>query len=60
MGKPKEEIDKYFINGGWARLDSIKAGKWEYCHPKPVLIPVQSFMEKDLDKKSHWFAVPGN
>ena len=59
-GKRKEEADQFFINGGWARLDSIKAGKWEYCHPTPVLIPVQSFMEKDHDKKSHWFEVQAN
>ena len=59
-GKRKEEADKFFIYGGWARLDSIKAGKWEYCNPAPVLIPVESFMEKDHDKKSHWFDVQPN
>ena len=59
-GKRIEETDKFFINGGWARLDSIKMGKWEYCHPAPVLISVQSFMEKDHDKKSHWFEVQAN
>ena len=59
-GKRKEEDDKFFINGGWARLDSVKEGKWEYCYPKPVLIPVHAFMEKDHDKKSHWLEVPAN
>ncbi len=41
--------------GGWARHDSILAGKWDYTHPKPVKIAVESFMEKDRNKKSHWF-----
>ena len=54
-GKRKEENEPYFPNGGWARLDSIKAGKWERFHPTPVMIPVQSFMEKDSEKVSHWF-----
>jgi len=43
-----------FPNGGWARLDSIKLGKWKPWHPRPVLIPADSFMEKDHDKNSHW------
>jgi hypothetical protein len=41
--------------GGWARLDSIHAGIWDRWFPKPVKIPVQSFMEKDHEGKSHWF-----
>jgi len=54
-GKRKEEDVPYFPNGGWARLDSIKAGKWQRYHPVPVLLPVNSFMEKDHEKVSHWF-----
>jgi putative SOS response-associated peptidase YedK len=56
-GKRKEEPDRFFALGGWARLDSINEGKWKRFHPKPVLIPVQSYMEKDHEKKSHWFNV---
>ena len=41
--------------GGWARLDSIHAGVWNRWFPKPVKIPVLSFMEKDHEGKSHWF-----
>lgn len=41
--------------GGWARLDSIRAGKWNYLNPKPVKLAIHSFMEKDKDKNSHWF-----
>ena len=54
-GKRKEENVPYFPNGGWARLDSIKEGKWQRFHPTPVLLPVNSFMEKDHEKVSHWF-----
>jgi putative SOS response-associated peptidase YedK len=57
-GKRREEPDKFFASGGWARLDSIDEGKWQRFHPRPVLIPVQSFMEKDHERQSHWFDVP--
>lgn len=59
-GKRKEEDTpdlKFFAPGGWARLDSINEGKWKRFHPVPVKIPVQSFMEKDADKVSHWIDV---
>lgn len=59
-GKRKEEPERFFAPGGWARLDSVQAGKWQRFHPRPVLLPVQSFMEKDHDGQSHWIAVaPG-
>ncbi|HSN39264.1 MAG TPA: hypothetical protein VLT92_03640 [Burkholderiales bacterium] len=46
--------------GGWARLESIKAGRWAAFDPQPVRIPVRGFMEKDNEGKSHWFALgPG-
>lgn len=56
-GKRKEETVEFFPNGGWARLDSIQAGKWKRFHPIPVQLPVQAFMEKDHEKVSHWFEV---
>jgi len=40
-----------------ARLESIQSGKWDRYFPKPVKIPVLSFMEKDLEGTSHWFDV---
>lgn len=40
--------------GGWARLDSIQAGKWEKYFPKPVKIIVDKFAEKDTERKTHW------
>jgi len=57
-GKRKEEPDHVFAPGGWARMDSIKEGKWQRFHPRPVLLPVQSFMEKDHERQSHWIDVP--
>ena len=41
--------------GGWARLDSIYAGRCDRWFPVAVKIPVKSFMEKDLEGHSHWF-----
>lgn len=47
-------------NTGWARLDSIYAGKWKRWKPRPVIIPVDRFMEKDEERSSHWIDVtPG-
>lgn len=40
---------------GWARLDSIYTGRWDKYFPKPVKIPVLSFMEKDHEGQSHWY-----
>ena len=56
-GRRKEE-QVPFVQGGWARLDSIEAGKWERNNPTHVKLAVQAFMEKDADKVSHWIDVP--
>ena len=46
--------------GGWARLDSIYAGRWDQWAPQPVRLPVSSFMEKDFEGVSRWFDItPG-
>jgi len=57
-GKRKEEASIGFYTGGWARLDAIHAGKWAKLNAKPVLLPVQAFMEKDEARQSHWIPVP--
>ena len=57
-GRRKEEPAKGFIQGGWARIDSIRQGKWECMNPIPAVLAVHAFMEKDADKNSHWIAVP--
>lgn len=53
-GRRKEQEGNLPL-GGWARLDSINAGKWSSVHPQPVKIVVDAFMEKDHNKDSHWF-----
>ena len=40
---------------GWARLDSIYTGRWDKYFPKPVKIPVLSYMEKDHEGQGHWY-----
>lgn len=41
--------------GGWARLDSIHAGRWDRWFPIPVKLHIKSFMEKDIIGSSQWF-----
>ena len=41
--------------GGWARLDSIYAGRWDRWFPIPVKLDIKSFMEKDMEGHSHWY-----
>jgi putative SOS response-associated peptidase YedK len=53
-GKRKEQ-EGNLPQGGWARLDSIQSGKWSAYRPIPVKLPVHGFMEKDINKQSHWF-----
>lgn len=43
--------------GGWARLASIYKGRWDRFFPRPVKIPIMSFMEKDNEGESHWFDI---
>ncbi len=40
---------------GWARHESVKKGVWDKYFPKPVLITVDQFMEKDKAGKSRWY-----
>lgn len=57
-GRRKEEPGN-LPPGGWARHESIKSGKWDRFFPKPVLIDVSDFMEKDNKGNSHWYPVIG-
>lgn len=41
--------------GGWARHESILAGKWDRFFPKAVRLDLEAFMEKDNQGKSHWY-----
>jgi len=53
-GRRHEQAGKLPL-GGWARLDGIYAGRWDRWFPVPVKIPVKSFLEKDLEGRSHWY-----
>jgi hypothetical protein len=46
--------------GGWARLSSIHAGKWNHYNPKPVKLNITAFMETNHSNKPIWFTItPG-
>jgi len=53
-GRRKEQKGQLPM-GGWARLDSIYAGRWDKWFPIPVKLPIKQFMEKDIEGNSHWF-----
>jgi len=55
-GRRREEAGR-LPPGGWAREDSLLAGKWKRFHPVEVVARIEGFMEKDQAKTSHWFAV---
>jgi hypothetical protein len=43
--------------GGWARLESIRAGRWDHWQPQPVRLAIRAFMERDIEGESHWFTL---
>jgi hypothetical protein len=46
------EKDLKLPQTGWARLESLEAGKWNYLHPQEVLIPATQGLEKKV-----WFDI---
>jgi len=55
-GRRKEQVGHLPL-GGWARLDSIYAGRWDKWFPIPVKLMASQFMEKDIEGQSHWFDI---
>jgi putative SOS response-associated peptidase YedK len=55
-----EDPDLNLPVGGWARLISLKEGRWNQYEPRRVRIPALRWMEKDSSKVSHWFDLPPN
>lgn len=45
--------------GGWARLESIYGGRWDRWFPRPVKLPVYSFMERDIEGRERWYTLAG-
>lgn len=56
-GRRRNQVGK-LPQGGWARLDSIYAGRWDRYFPVPVKVMVDSFMEKTLEGVSRWYDLP--
>lgn len=56
-GKRKDENVPYFHYGGWVNLDIVKSGNWARFQPVVVSLPIVSHLEKDGERKSHWFDV---
>lgn len=46
--------------GGWVTLDEIYHGKWDAYFPKPVKIPVKSFLVRDIEDQAKWFHLPSD
>ena len=51
----RKEREGHLPATGWARVDSITAGKWARFHPQEVRVAAERFMEKDPAGVSHWF-----
>lgn len=43
--------------GGWARLTHVQGAAWDRFAPRPVLLPVQWFTERDVTGREQWFQV---
>ena len=53
-GRRRQQMGKLPL-GGWARLESIYAGRWDRWFPVPVKLPIQSFMERDIEGRECWY-----
>lgn len=53
-GRRKGQVGKLPL-GGWARLETVYAGRWDQWFPVPVKLPVIAFMEQDIEGRQHWY-----
>lgn len=44
--------------GGWARLETVERGGWNKYRPQRAFGLIDRYMEKDAERKSHWFDMP--
>jgi len=51
-GNREKEVD--LPKTGWARSESLAEGRWNYLHPKPIVIPAELGYEKKV-----WFDIWG-
>lgn len=47
-------IDSPFVQGPCARLESVREGRWSRYRPRPVMIPVDRYMERDGKSRPYW------
>lgn len=53
-------LETVFHQGPCARLESVRAGKWDRFSPRPVKIPLSRYMERDGKGRPYWVKVePG-
>lgn len=46
--------------GGWVTLEEIYTGKWDSYFPKPVKLPIRSFLVRDIEDQAKWFHLPSD
>lgn len=56
-GRRKEEPGDW-PEGGWARYESLNKGYWRRWGSERALVWPVRWMEKDRQRKSHWFDMP--
>ena len=53
-GRRKEQPGEW-PEGGWARFESLSKAYWTRWDPEPLLLHPHRWMEKDPQRRSHWF-----
>lgn len=46
--------------GGWVQLDEIYSGKWDNFFPRPIKMPINSFLVRDIEDQAKWFHLPND
>ncbi len=55
-GRRRSQAGKLLL-GGWARLEVIRAGRWDHWFPDPVKLPVTGFEEHDIEGGGYHYAL---
>lgn len=46
--------------GGWVTLEEIYNGRWDSYFPKPIKMPIRSFLVRDIEDQVKWFHLPSD
>lgn len=58
-GIPYSDPGHPYPKGPCARLESIRAGRWDRLSPRSVRVPISSFSERSTsDRCNYWFSLP--